>query len=265
MVIRMSTTSESLRKLGLTDYESKALIALIKAGSGTAVDIHILSGIPRSAVYGVLEKLKERGIIEIQNTKPKRYKSINPARAIQKLKNDYENESKNALEQLESMYETVAEEKNEEVVWTINGVKNVTDKMIDLINDSQYDIILVASYTGLNQITKTYPVVEKIGEALRKRGEDGIKVRITGHDMEDSKNIKMELPFADVRVDVEMLTRPPIKGGMIIVDDSKVLITIISDKGAREDMTAIWSMGKQVVSIFKYFVDSRWNASEPIK
>ena len=261
----MSTTSESLRKLGLTDYESKALVALIKAGSGTAVDIHILSGIPRSAVYGVLEKLKERGIIEIQNTKPKRYKSIPPARAIEKLKNDYENESKNALEQLELMYETVAEEKNEEVVWTITGVKNVTDKIVNLINDAQYDIILVASYPGLNQITETYAIVEKIGEALSKRIEGGINVRISGHNMEDSKNIKRELPNADVRADVEMFSSPPIKGGMIIVDDAKVLITIISDKGTRDDMNAIWSEGKQVVSMFKYFVDSRWNASEPIK
>jgi sugar-specific transcriptional regulator TrmB len=82
----MNALIESLQQLGLTSYEAKVLIALTQYGSGTAADIHALSGIPRSAVYGVITKLRDKGIIETQNTKPMRYKSIAPDKVIDMLK-----------------------------------------------------------------------------------------------------------------------------------------------------------------------------------
>jgi len=63
----MKTAVESLRDLGLTEYEAKVYTALVKIRSGTAADIHLVSGIPRSAVYGALNRLEERGIVEVQS------------------------------------------------------------------------------------------------------------------------------------------------------------------------------------------------------
>jgi len=61
----MQLLIESLQQLGLTAYEAKILAALTQYGSRNAADLHTLSGVPRSAVYGVIDKLKNRGLIEI--------------------------------------------------------------------------------------------------------------------------------------------------------------------------------------------------------
>jgi CheY-like chemotaxis protein len=47
----------------------------------------------------------------------------------------------------------------------------------------------------------------------------------------------------------------PVKGGILVVDDTEVLIAIIKEEIGNEDLTAIWSNGNEVISIFKHFVD----------
>jgi len=256
----MSTTTESLRKLGLTDYEAKVLIALTKAGSGTAADIHTLSGIPRSAVYGVLAKLEEKGIIETQHTKPMRYKAILPSKAIEKLKKDYVSESEHALAKLEEMYKTHGEETKEEAVWTINGVKNVNDKIVHMIGGAISDIIFAASYPEFHRITETYPILNRIKQVLLEKIDDGISVRITGSTESGLQTIAEELAGADVRTYGAQSSIMQVKGGILIVDGAEVLITIIKDVRGREDLTAIWSNGNEFISILKHFVEAEWSA-----
>ncbi len=126
----MQSAVESLRSLGLTEYEAKVYTALTKIRSGTASDIHLVSGIPRSAVYGALTKLKERGVIEVQSSKPMRYRVVPPEIALEKLKDCFIAESEDALVSLKEIYQTQGAEAREEAIWTISGVKNVSDKII---------------------------------------------------------------------------------------------------------------------------------------
>ena len=93
-------------------------------------DVHELSGIPRSAVYGALKKLEGKGIAEIHNTKPLKYKCVPPEDAIEKLKQDFTIESSNALRQLEDIYRSAASDDKAEGTWTISGYRHVTGKMI---------------------------------------------------------------------------------------------------------------------------------------
>jgi len=69
---------KALQDLGLTEYEARVYTALAKIKTGIASEIHLISGIPRSAVYGALAKLEKRGIVEVQHSKPMRYKVVSP-------------------------------------------------------------------------------------------------------------------------------------------------------------------------------------------
>ncbi len=158
----MKTAVESLRDLGLTEYEAKVYTALVKIRSGTASDIHLVSGIPRSAVYGALHRLEERGTIEVQSSKPMRYRAVPPEIALEKLKDCFVAESENALVALEEIYQTPKMEAREEAIWTISGVKNVSDKIIEMIGGAQTDIIFAASYPSFPEIAKSDPSFEKI-------------------------------------------------------------------------------------------------------
>lgn len=52
------------QELGLSPYESRVLVALLHRGSANSVDLAELSGVPRTAVYPVLQGLGKRGLAE---------------------------------------------------------------------------------------------------------------------------------------------------------------------------------------------------------
>ncbi len=257
----MKTAVESLRDLGLTKYEAKVYTALVKIRSGTASDIHLVSGIPRSAVYGALNRLEERGIVEIQSSKPMRYRAVPPETALEKLKDYFVCESENALISLKEIYQTQKIEAREEAIWTISGVKNVSDKIIEMIRGAQTDIIFAASYPSFHEIAKTYPIFENIkGEIINKIGE-GVTVRVTGSRSEELEEITKNIPGAQIRAfpaDKSMAS-----GGLLITDGNEALITIVSENvnTSMYDLTAIYTNGEGAVSIFKHFVETEWDAS----
>ncbi len=261
----MKTAVESLRDLGLTEYEAKVYTALVKIRSGTASDIHLVSGIPRSAVYGALNRLEEWGIVEVQSSKPMRYRAVSPEIALGKLKDNFIAESENALASLKEFYQTQKIEAREEAIWTINGVKNVSDKIIEMIRGAQADIIFAASYPSFHEIAKTYPVFENIkGEIINKIEED-VTVRVTGSLNKELDDIAKEIPGAQIRA--FPADKSTASGGILIVDGMEVLIAIMSENVnvGMCDLMAIYTNGEGSVSIFKHFVETEWDASVSVE
>ncbi|MEJ2314439.1 MAG: helix-turn-helix domain-containing protein [Nitrospirota bacterium] len=55
-----------LREAGLTEYEARAYITLVRENPLTAYEIARRSGIPTSKVYGVVSRLAERGVLSVR-------------------------------------------------------------------------------------------------------------------------------------------------------------------------------------------------------
>ncbi|MFW5950269.1 MAG: TrmB family transcriptional regulator, partial [archaeon] len=56
---------ETLEKVGLSPYQSKAYVTVLKLGSATATTIAEKSGVPESRIYDVLRDLEDEGFIEV--------------------------------------------------------------------------------------------------------------------------------------------------------------------------------------------------------
>lgn len=261
----MFSLIDSLKNLGLTEYEAKVFVALNRYGSGTATDLHMFSGIPRPAVYGVLKKLAERGLIEVQHTKPMRYKCICPQEAIEKIKKDFEQETELALEKLEEVYSSEENEIQEEVVWTINGLKNVTDRIIQVISNARSEIIAETPHPGFRDLENMYPLIEKhhleLAEVLNRKISEGVKVRIIAYSPEELQGIAEQIPAAELRL-YTLKDEEFRKGGVILVDSSEVLINLRKDAGLREELAAIWSNGREFVFFVKHLLEAEWEAAE---
>ena len=86
-----------LRKLGLTDYETKVYLALLEIGEGTSGDVIKKAGIHTGKIYEILESLKNKGLIsEIIKNNIKQYSATEPKRIF-----DYLNVKKKELEKTE--------------------------------------------------------------------------------------------------------------------------------------------------------------------
>jgi len=88
---------DQLTKLGLTMYEAKAYLALIRRGSSTAAEVARIAGVPRQRIYDVLASLVERGFASTRPGKVAKYVAAAPDSAIARLVADH----RQALDRLE--------------------------------------------------------------------------------------------------------------------------------------------------------------------
>src|SRR5436853_4903256 len=76
---------ERLTRLGLTSYEAKAYVALLRRDSSTAAETARVAGLPRQRVYDVLSSLVEKGLASTKPGRAVKYSAIAPEAALDRL------------------------------------------------------------------------------------------------------------------------------------------------------------------------------------
>jgi sugar-specific transcriptional regulator TrmB len=99
-------TPERLSALGLTTYEAKAYLALIRRGSSTAVEVARVAMLPRQRVYDVLASLVKKRLATTRAGNPVTYAAQEPEVAMERLLAERRDE----VRQLELEAEAVVEE-----------------------------------------------------------------------------------------------------------------------------------------------------------
>ncbi|MEM4497985.1 MAG: helix-turn-helix domain-containing protein [Nitrososphaerota archaeon] len=95
----------ALKKLGLSEYEARAYIALVELGEADASEISRRSGVPRTRIYDVLGKLEEAGIVQrVLTSRPAIYSAVPPERALEPLRRRLFDEVSEAVERLRLMH-----------------------------------------------------------------------------------------------------------------------------------------------------------------
>jgi len=102
----MESVVERLQRIGLTEYEAKAYLTLLKDHLNSATKLSEKSGVPRTKIYSVLESLEHKGWIRIYSGIPLLFKAVDPRDVFKKVKKDYN-------DFLESIQTTLKEEVKE--------------------------------------------------------------------------------------------------------------------------------------------------------
>lgn len=76
---------EYLQNLGLTEYQSRALIVLFAKRELSAEGICKYSSIPHTKIYQVMRSLKDKELIECTISKPRLYKCSEPSDVLNLL------------------------------------------------------------------------------------------------------------------------------------------------------------------------------------
>ncbi len=140
---------EHLVQLGLNKNEAKALDALTVLGPSGASDVHRHAGIPRNKAYEALERLANRGMVEVQSGHPTLYRASGPEAIIGALVESYGNEAKEALKALEEKRAELREE-NESggsaSAWVVRGELGVRRRLAQLLYHAESDIFAIGGY-----------------------------------------------------------------------------------------------------------------------
>ncbi|ODR79953.1 TrmB family transcriptional regulator [Haladaptatus sp. W1] len=215
---------DALTDLGLSNYEAKVFVALQKLGTGTARDIHGVTDVPRSQVYGAAEDLQEHGLVEVKQSKPIQYRPVSLEAAKSLLRDQFERTQERAFDYLESAKnEFVDSDEEREDVWSVDGKDAVSSRICQLVAEAESRIVF-----GLHDESL---VTEKLTEILRERATAGVDVLVVSQDP------SLRDRFDGLRFVVRHDKPEGAPAGRILIaDDDTVLISIL---GERE--SAIWS------------------------
>lgn len=234
---------EPLTKLGLTMYEARVFMALTAMKKATVGEIYPKANVPRSAVYGVLEKLQEKDMVEVAKSKPTVFRALPPAQAMKKLELNFYTAKKQATKMLEQIYGSAPSRVSEEAVWILKGKKNIDDKINALITSAKKEVIISGSSKDvLKQLNVLKP---------NKRKKIKIQIITMKEDSNDAEILEKwdEVIFLPEMKEFSGKEYKGWKMTMLLVD-RKVAFYGVSypvSEGAFEE-TAFWSDGHAYVS-----------------
>src|SRR3954471_13297426 len=99
-------TADQLTRLGLTSYEAKAYLALLRRDSSTAAQAARLANVPRQRIYDVLASLVDKGLASTRPGQVAKYAAIAPELALERLVSD----QREQLAELEKQTAALVEE-----------------------------------------------------------------------------------------------------------------------------------------------------------
>lgn len=74
-----------LQSFGLTEYETKAYLAVLSLGTTDARTLCAASGVPSSKIYAIMEKFELLGLAEVQHQKPTKFRAAEPTLGLKRL------------------------------------------------------------------------------------------------------------------------------------------------------------------------------------
>jgi sugar-specific transcriptional regulator TrmB len=137
----MKNIVDNLIQLGLNEYEAKAYIATVALGEGTIKDISDQSGVPRSRAYDVMERLAEKGLVEVGNSTPLFYRANEPTRATNHLMEEIKVASDEVSRYLNDIGSRA--EKRDNPIWTLKGDWAINHKVCEMIDSAKNDVEII--------------------------------------------------------------------------------------------------------------------------
>ncbi len=135
----MSKLTEILRNFGLSEYEARALLALLSKGTMTAKEVAEISGIPRTSVYDVMNSLLTKGLIESFG-KPMKFKALKADEIISMI-------SRKVTENLRFLKEELPKVEAQEVdIISVYRGDFAIEKLKEMVENAVNEILVVMSY-----------------------------------------------------------------------------------------------------------------------
>ncbi len=249
-----------LQKIGLTPGEIKAYLALLKLGSSSTGPIATKSGVSRSKLYVILEKLSKKGLVSHVDKKNIRYfHAVEPSKI-----SDYLHEQQTELKRLEAEFKEFLPElqayhdkkDSSHKIYVYSGFKAIKTAhehtYLKLKRGDEYVVLSVPRHVSWDALT----FWEK--DHLR-RSKLGIGCRLLFNRDVDRKVLDNRNSFkhTDARYMPTDLKTPT----YFTIYKDTTLITIPSDS----EPIGIEIVSADVTKAFKAYFDEFWKKSKPIK
>jgi hypothetical protein len=216
----VAETVETFQSFGFTEYEAKCFVALGRIEAGTAKEVSDVSGVPRARVYDCMDGLEERGIVDVGNTSPRRFRAAGVGEVVDVLRKDYDRRL-DRLEDHLGRLEPPGEADDDGSVWMTEGDDEVSERAEGLIRSAGDELLLAVAVEGL--------LTEDVREALVDAAERGVAITAGSPSGEIRSTLGELLPGAEVMETWTWWESHPIQPGaisaIVMVDGRSLLVS----------------------------------------
>jgi sugar-specific transcriptional regulator TrmB len=132
-LIKFDTIKQKVQDLGFTSYEAMAYVSLLEINPVTRYELGKNSGVPRSAIYNVIQKLEKMGAVNAYSSEPEKYVPLPPDQLLEFLERQFHDKIEKAREHLKDFESKIIPDH----LWNIVGYNNLIIKIRELIQKAE--------------------------------------------------------------------------------------------------------------------------------
>ena len=187
-------------RVGLSEYEARAYIALVASGSASASFVSDLGQIPRTSAYKTLRSLEEKGFARAKAGRPITFAATDPMQLSERIANDV----RDTFSKIESLKDILSERGVPQLVYTVLGKDRVLEKIGEMLDRAETSFVISS------------PSIAEFRKRLRKRFSNAMSrgVGIT----------VITRPFVKVPEDVKVVRRRGLIATDVIADGKTALL-----------------------------------------
>lgn len=234
----VTETTSLLETFGLTSYEAKCFVALTRIGHGTARELAEVADVPRPRVYDSVESLQERGLADVQDSQPRRFRAPEPRDAVETIRREY-GERLDRLEGLLPRLQSPEPRDERAGVWVVEGDDAVSDRLAGLADDASSELLVVIAVESL--------LTEELRAALGAAAERGVAVTVGSPSPAVREAVTDAVPDASVVETWTWWADHPIRPGeissILMADGRELLVSseLETDLPGVDRHSAVWT------------------------
>ncbi|AKB48168.1 Transcriptional regulator, TrmB family [Methanosarcina sp. Kolksee] len=169
-----------LQDIGLSAYEAAAYLSLLKLGISEANLVYRDADVPYGKIYTVLESLAGKGFVEVQASRPKKFRAIDPEIALnsffEKRKSEFEKEIralKGFVEEAKQALKAIpVQKRKDEVFWTTAVTESDIRKFaVSTYGEIKKSVLVIPPFFGM-------PIIPSLLPEILKAIDRGVKIRL---------------------------------------------------------------------------------------
>jgi len=251
----------ALRRLGMTEYEARIYLALIRMGPKKASEVSYFAQVPRTKTYGTIRELERKGLLRIIPGKPELYAPAAPSEhllpVVTKLNREVK-ESEEVVQSLAVLFESSKYTKQyvipEDVkeFWRIDGRKDVLRKLTEILGDATKSVNYATSVWGL---VRAYKVHSEVLEEAKNRG---LAVRLLSPISSENSAVAKE--FSEI-IEIRQVEKP-FDVSFVSVDARQLVVMESKPEDLKIDRgfdRAMWTTNKMIVGVHDELFERMWH------
>lgn len=260
----------TLHSLGLTEYETRTYLSLLSLGIADARALCENSRVPSSKIYSIMNKFQLMGLTETQQSKPAKFRALDPSMGLMKLM-EYREKEMNSLKEtvplLEAELQAIYSSSGEAV--GVNrtffnlefGMRNHMQKHLAHLANAKSEILSYLVSTCLNG-AKIYGQAVKqdvVRNIIRNRIKTKIILGVKDRSQIDGFLIGMpEVKNIQIRI-TEQIYAP------FHVIDGKSVITVIDNPLLKDGRVAsLYAIDTGLAKDLHEGYRSLWDSAKPL-